>query len=213
MTAAFYHVRTEPEFPKYQATRRPVPYILASKLCPALPQGEIIYPAMAIVAVGWQSACGILQHTRRSLCSLLRPLGAGLDPNREVRSAMHRHQAVWTRNGDHFSRCTLMVFSQGELRDLTSVARFRGPADSAVQQSVGRVEVLRQTSKEIGQRRRSRGLGTWHSQKIGPYLAPDKWCPNCCRSRQGSPSCRTQLQEQTFQLRHEVGCVVSDFWC
>ena len=47
-----------------------------------------MYPALRVMPVGWQSACGLLQYFHGRLFFLPPPLGAGLDPSREIRRDM-----------------------------------------------------------------------------------------------------------------------------
>ena len=50
------------------------------------------FVACAVVAVGWLSAVGLMQHAIRRTCLCSRPLGAGLPPDREVtRGAFFPH--------------------------------------------------------------------------------------------------------------------------
>ena len=59
--------------------------LLASESCPWLPAGGVIHPAVAVMAMRWQSACGVLQHLHRIYASF-HFFSAGLNPNREARS-------------------------------------------------------------------------------------------------------------------------------
>eukprot|EP00959_Pyramimonas_sp_CCMP1952_P334313 7001268-Pyramimonas_sp.AAC.1 len=86
MASAFYiFFRMEPDWLRYQAIGCAVPGRIAAEFCPELDSEEVVYLAMAVMAMGWQSACGILQLIHRNLCFLPPPMGAGLDPSREVR--------------------------------------------------------------------------------------------------------------------------------
>ena len=46
---------------------------------------EMVYVACAVVAMGWISAVGLLQHAIRRVCLSARPFGANLPAEREVR--------------------------------------------------------------------------------------------------------------------------------
>ena len=84
MTSAFYVFRLEPAWYKFQALAKPVSGQFASKWAPDLWAEESVYPAVAVMAMGWKSACGLLQQIHRKLRFLPKPMGAGLDPSREV---------------------------------------------------------------------------------------------------------------------------------
>ena len=81
MTAAFYRFLHEPSWYLFQA-------VLAAAFDASLAKEPAVYPALRVVLMGWQSACGSLQFFHRSLCFLPPPLGAGLDPSREIRRDM-----------------------------------------------------------------------------------------------------------------------------
>ena len=102
----------------YQAVGRPVTKSLAFELCLELPEKELIYPAMAVTAMGWPvaSVCGALQHLHRNLFFLPPPSESGSTPT-EKSGAMHRCQ-------QHGPGAAVYIdgISQGELRDLTSLA-------------------------------------------------------------------------------------------
>ena len=85
MTSAFYVFRLEPAWYKFQALAKPVSDQFASRWVPNLWAWESVYPAVAVMAMGWKSSCGLLQQIHRKLCFLPEPMGAGLDPSREVR--------------------------------------------------------------------------------------------------------------------------------
>ena len=84
-------MRIEDEQMLVPGHRRPVPYALASKFCPELPPGETFYLVVAVMAMGWHSACGFLQHIHRKLFSHFHS-EAGLTRT-ERSAAMHRYQA------------------------------------------------------------------------------------------------------------------------
>ena len=85
MTSAFYVFRLEPAWYRFQALAKPVSGPFAAKWAPDLMTEECVYPAVAVMAMGWKSACGLLQQIHRKLCFLPKPMGAGLDPSREIR--------------------------------------------------------------------------------------------------------------------------------
>ena len=85
MTSAFFVFRLEPAWYKFQALAKPVSGQFASRWVPNLWAEESVYPAVAVMAMGWMSSCGLLQQIHRKLCFLPKPMGAGLDPSREVR--------------------------------------------------------------------------------------------------------------------------------
>ena len=85
MTSAFYVFRLEPVWCKFQALARLVSGQFASRWVPNLSTEENVCPAVAVMAMGWKSSCGLLQQIHRKLCFLSKPMGAGLDPSREVR--------------------------------------------------------------------------------------------------------------------------------
>ena len=55
------------------------------EVMPNLWAEESVYLAVAVMATGWKSSCGLLQQMHRKLCFLPKPTRAGLDPSREVR--------------------------------------------------------------------------------------------------------------------------------
>ena len=79
MTSAFYVFRLEPAWYKFQALAKPVSGQFATKWGPDLWTEEWVYPAVAVMAMGWKSACGLLQQIHRKLCFLFKPMEAGLD--------------------------------------------------------------------------------------------------------------------------------------
>ena len=80
MTSAFYVFRLEPAWYRFQALAKPVSGQFASKWVPDLRAEESVFPAVAVMAMGWKSACGLLQQIHRKLCFLPKPMGAGLGP-------------------------------------------------------------------------------------------------------------------------------------
>ena len=61
MTSAFYVFRLEPAWYKFQALAKPVAGQFASRWVPDLLRAEeSVYPAVAVMAMGWKSACGLL---------------------------------------------------------------------------------------------------------------------------------------------------------
>ena len=85
MTSGFYVFRLEPAWYKFQTLAKLVSGQFASRWVPTLWAEESVYPAVAVMAMGWKSSCGLLQQIHRKLCFLPKPMGAGLDPSREVR--------------------------------------------------------------------------------------------------------------------------------
>ena len=59
MTSAFYVFRLEPEWYKFQALAKPVSGQFASRWVPNLWAEESVYPAVAVMAMGWKSSCGL----------------------------------------------------------------------------------------------------------------------------------------------------------
>ena len=80
ITSAFCLFRFELVWYKFQALAKPV-----SGKFPNLWTEESVCPAVAVMAMGWKSSCGLLQQIHKKLCFLHKPMGAGLDPSREVR--------------------------------------------------------------------------------------------------------------------------------
>ena len=70
MTSAFYVFRLEPARYRFQALAKPVSEQFASKWVPDLWAEESVFPAVAVMAMGWKSACGLLQQIHRKLCFL-----------------------------------------------------------------------------------------------------------------------------------------------
>ena len=70
-----------------------------------------MYPALRVMPAGWQSACGLLQYFHRRLCFRPPPLGAGLDPSREIRRDMPLPRTMNKSRQDFFP-VYLDVFSQ-----------------------------------------------------------------------------------------------------
>ena len=204
-------------------SHRPIqsPCTLASEFGPQLPQGEIIYPALAVMAMGWQSACGILQHTHHHPCFLPPPLGARHDPNprSQERFAAAKQYGPITAvivNGVH------RWFQPRRIERLHKLGKF-GRAwsrDSAVAQGVGRVEVFEASKRRGGQRASSRGSGMSRSQEGGSYSAPLRQVASELLSlsawfKEPSPRGRTQFQIEggrwvrAFQLHRGIRCVFS----
>ena len=82
MTSAFYVFRPETAWYKFQAIAKPVSGQFASRLVPNLWAEESVYPAVAVMALGWKSY-GLLQQIHRKLCFLPKPMETALDPSRE----------------------------------------------------------------------------------------------------------------------------------
>ena len=70
MTSAFYVFRLEPAWYKFQALAKPISDQFASRWVPNLWAEESVYPAVAVIATGWKSSCGLLQEIHRRLCFL-----------------------------------------------------------------------------------------------------------------------------------------------
>ena len=85
MTSAFYVFRLESAWYKFQTLVKPVSGQFVSRWVPKLWAEESVYPVVAVMAMGLKSSCGLLQQIHRKLCFLPKPMGAGLDPSREVR--------------------------------------------------------------------------------------------------------------------------------
>ena len=88
MTAAFCCFLLESAWYPFQAFDKTVLGALAAEFDPTLAKEPRVYPALRFMPMGWQSACGLLQYFHRRLCLLPPPLGAGLDPSREIRRDM-----------------------------------------------------------------------------------------------------------------------------
>ena len=88
MTAAFCCFLVEPSWCPFQAIYKLVPGSLAAAFDHSLANEPVVYPALRVMLMGWQSACGLLHYFHRRLCFLPPPLGAGLDPSREIRRDM-----------------------------------------------------------------------------------------------------------------------------
>ena len=103
---------------------------------------------------GMAVVCGILQDIRLDLCFLPLPLGAGHDPNREVRSGVPSRSSMDLERRSFF-KVYIAGFSQGELSDLTSVASLREPArETTLLHKVDAWRVPRADKQRTGQRGR-----------------------------------------------------------
>ena len=80
-----------------------------------------VYPALRVMPMGWQSACGLLQYFHRRLCFLPPPSGAGLDPNREIRRDMPLPLKM-NKSWKDFFTVYLDGFSQAELVHISELA-------------------------------------------------------------------------------------------
>ena len=67
MTSAFYVFRLEPAWHRFQALAKPVSGPFAAEWAPDLMTEEWVYPAVAVMAMGWKSAGGLLQQIHRKL--------------------------------------------------------------------------------------------------------------------------------------------------
>ena len=140
MASAFCVFRFEPVWYKFQALARPVSGQFASRWVPNLSTEENVYPAVAVMAMGWKSSCGLLQQIHRKLCFLPKPMGAGLDPSREVR-----------RDGKRFCSVYIDGFSHAELKhwdQLSHPEKWSWEAE-AVHEAWDRWGVPSQTGKAI----------------------------------------------------------------
>ena len=150
MTSAFYVFRLEPAWYKFQALAKPVSGQIASKWAPDLWTEEWVYLGVAVMAMGWKSACGLLQQIHRKLCFLPKPMGAGLDPSREVR----RDGPVQRSGRPHdtsFYSVYLEGFSHAELKhwDQLSHPERRSWEAEAVHEAWNSWGVPSQTGKAI----------------------------------------------------------------
>ncbi|CAK0801859.1 unnamed protein product [Prorocentrum cordatum] len=223
MTSAFYNFQMEPEWLKYQAIGRAVPGRIAAEFCPHLANEEVVYPAMAVMAMGWQSACGILQHIHRNLCFLPPPMGAGLDPSREVRRDAPLPGSM---DPDRRSFFTVYLdgFSQGELQDLTKLAMLKDLPDetAAVHEMWDAWGIPRQTGKEEHRALELDVLGCRLSGELGRLVLPRSTVAELMSLSAWftAPGPRTQLEAQifggrwarAFQTRRELSCVFHEFW-
>ena len=80
MTSAFYVFRLEPAWYKFQALAKPISGQFASRWVPNLWAEESVYPAVAVMAMGWKSSCGLLQQIHRKLCFLPKRYGSRVGP-------------------------------------------------------------------------------------------------------------------------------------
>ena len=115
MTAAFYCFLLEPSWYLFQAINKTVPGSLAAEFDPALANEPTVCPALRVMPMGWQGACGLLQYFHRRLCFLPPPLGAGLDPSRETRRDMPLPLTM-DKSRQDFLTVHLDGFSQAEPR-------------------------------------------------------------------------------------------------
>ena len=88
MTAAFNCLLLEPARYPFQAINKTVPGAVAAEFDPTLAKEPRVYSGLLVMPMGWQSACGLLQYFQRRLWFLPPPLGARLDPSREIRRDM-----------------------------------------------------------------------------------------------------------------------------
>ena len=120
-------------------------------------------------------------------------------------------------------------FSQGELRDFTSLASLREVAHVTellykVWDAWREEGVPRQASKELVREEETDVLGCRTAGKFGRILhlprAASELLSLLARNAEPSPCGRTQLEAQivggrsvrAFQLRREIWCVFSQFW-
>ena len=105
--------------------------------------------------MGWQSACATLHHTHRNLCFPPPPLGAWLDPNREVRSDAPLPSRIDPERGMIFHERRTLMLSAKESYATSQAWQAYGNLLNAVAHSVGRMGegggrgVPWQTSKEL----------------------------------------------------------------
>ena len=145
MTSAFYAFRLEPAWYKFQALAKPVSGQFASRWAE-----ESVYPAVAVMAMVWKSSCGLLQQIHRKLCFPPKPMGAGLDPSREVRrdvpvprSGRPHDTSFYSVYLDGFSHAELQHWNQ-----LSHPEKWSWEAE-AVQEAWDRWRVPSQTEKAI----------------------------------------------------------------
>ena len=69
MTSAFYVFRQESAWYKFQAMAKPVSGQFASRWVPNLWAEESVYPAVAVMAMGKKSSCGLLNRFTGSFVS------------------------------------------------------------------------------------------------------------------------------------------------
>ena len=223
MTSAFYVFRLEPAWYRFQALAKPVSGQFASKWVPDLRAEESVFPAVAVMAMGWKSACGLLQQIHRKLFFLPKPTGAGLDPSREVRRDAPIPRSERPQDASFYS-VYLDGFSHAELKhrnQLSNPEKWSGEAE-AVHEAWHRWGVTSQTDTAIINQLELETLGCRIDGNAG-VISP----PRSVVSRligltawfARDPSQRRQTAEilggrwvRCFQFRKEVSSLFLHFW-
>ena len=172
MTAAFYCF-LEPSWSSFQAINKTVPGSLAAEFDSSLANEHVVYPALRVMPMGWQSACGLLQYFHRRLCFLPPPLGSGLDPSREIRRDMPLPQTM-DKSRQHFVTVYLHGFSQAELvhiSELASAAKV-SKATAAVHAAWANWGIPRQLRKQVVKQHEIDVLGARVSGALGRISLP-----------------------------------------
>ena len=224
LSAAFYIFRMEPSWFQLQALAKPVSGKFAAQWRKEVESEDEVYPAVTVMMMGWQSACGVLQHAHRRLCFAPPPLGAGLDPSREVRKDMAMPAGSEGDSRNLFS-IYLDGFSQAELHDLHTKAKL--PSESPELQKLLEVwdywGIPNRPDKSVYRETEAISLGCRLDGVLG-ILAPPREVMSelmsltewVCRLEQG---CKLKVMQilggrwvRCFQLRRELSGVFGHFW-
>ena len=221
MTAAFHCCLLEPSWYSF-AIDKPVPGSLSAAFDPSLANEPVVYPALRVMPMGWQSACGLLQYFHR-LCFLPPPLGAGLDPSKEIgrdipspRTMDKSRQDFFTVNLDGFSQTELVHIS--ELASAAEIPK----ATAAVHAAWANWGIPWQLGKEVIKQDEIFVLGARVSGSLGRISLPRTIVSQLTALSswfcQDEP--RTNVQGQivggrwvrSFQFRRELSSIFTSFW-
>lgn len=227
MTAAFYVFRMEPAWWGYQALSKPVRGSFAATWRAELGDTDWVYPAVTVMMMGWKSACGLLQAFHRRLCFAPPPMGAGLDPNREVRKdgPLPRVCGEGAAEGTgQFLTVYLDNFAEGELKHVSELATLeaRSPGVKAVQAAWERWGIPSQESKATLRSIDHETLGCRLDGRKGILAPPRSTLSSLLglTSWYGSGQARAIHEAQVlggrwvrcFQFRREASGAFEGFW-
>ena len=223
MTAAFYLFRLEDAWLPYQAIGKPVRARDVGDWCKGMAPDTWVYPAVTVMMMGWKSACGLLQHFHRKLCFAPSPIGAGLDPAREVRRDAPLPGAT-SSGGQSWFSVYLDGFSQAEITHWTNLAKLTGdsPETRALQDVWAAWGVPRQEAKELTRVTEVEALGCRIDGIKGLIMPPRSVLANLLGLTawlaEGPPRSEKALQivagrwVRCFQFRREASCLFRDVW-